>query len=400
MAENFPDVGFMRLDVSGSYANRAIAKEKVLTHAASRREGAQPVLKGELKFPCFTLHIPPCLQPVVQLTGATALQDLVRAIPGYYSEGYHPEGSGKGRKSQTPAAATRGSVPLGTPPPSSPGAGLGPVPAAAAAAGVPSPPGVKAAPGNKVSLVKRGAADLKPVLSDARAKGEPVVVLWSDGGAGCAASRATARALAATGVPCLLADTSVSAANTTLASTMGISQFPTWDLYRSMKVAKRVVGADISRIRAALDAPAEPAAALPTALPTPAAAATAPAPAPSAGAKGDSLGQVQDPAASTAAVAVVDEGPYALPTGKFGKAGAVRVMPGGRTGHFWPKMPCLRCGCPWWLGEDWDARCARCGWDCEKDGYDDDSQPLPQFRARWESFRATIQGGRTPTWKK
>lgn len=27
----------------------------------------------------------------------------------------------------------------------------------------------------------------------------------------------------------------------------------------------------------------------------------------------------------------------------------------------WPRMPCLRCGCPWWLGEDWDARCARCG---------------------------------------
>lgn len=25
------------------------------------------------------------------------------------------------------------------------------------------------------------------------------------------------------------------------------------------------------------------------------------------------------------------------------------------TGHFWPKMPCLECGSPWWLGDSWDA---------------------------------------------
>ena len=27
-------------------------------------------------------------------------------------------------------------------------------------------------------------------------------------------------------------------------------------------------------------------------------------------------------------------------------------------GIYWPRMPCLQCGCPWWLGEDWDARLA------------------------------------------
>ena len=31
------------------------------------------------------------------------------------------------------------------------------------------------------------------------------------------------------------------------------------------------------------------------------------------------------------------------------------------TGHFYPKMPCLECGSPWWLGDDWDAECANCG---------------------------------------
>ena len=39
------------------------------------------------------------------------------------------------------------------------------------------------------------------------------------------------------------------------------------------------------------------------------------------------------------------------------KAGAKAHLPGGLA-VFWPRMPCLRCGCPWWLGEDWDARLA------------------------------------------
>jgi len=63
-------------------------------------------------------------------------------------------------------------------------------------------------------------------------------------------------------------------------------------------------------------------------------------------------------------------------------------------------MPCLRCGCAWWLGEDWNARCARCGWDCEADGYDDDCQPLPKFRAKYDAFCAHIKAGRAPRWSK
>jgi hypothetical protein len=63
---------------------------------------------------------------------------------------------------------------------------------------------------------------------------------------------------------------------------------------------------------------------------------------------------------------------------------------------FWPRMPCLSCGCPWWLGEDWDAACARCGWSCEDDGYDDDSDPLPQYKTRYEEIVAELKQGRTP----
>ena len=61
-----------------------------------------------------------------------------------------------------------------------------------------------------------------------------------------------------------------------------------------------------------------------------------------------------------------------------------------------PKMPCLRCGCPWYSGEDWDALCMRCGWDCQVSGYNDESQPLPPYRAQWQEFTEAIRDGRTP----
>jgi len=47
------------------------------------------------------------------------------------------------------------------------------------------------------------------------------------------------------------------------------------------------------------------------------------------------------------------------PMGKLAKPGATRMFPGKGRGVFWPRMPCLRCGCPWWQGEDWDAKCMR-----------------------------------------
>ena len=37
-------------------------------------------------------------------------------------------------------------------------------------------------------------------------------------------------------------------------------------------------------------------------------------------------------------------------------AEAKKRLPGAGVCTFWPRMPCLRCGCPWWSGEDWDAR--------------------------------------------
>ena len=41
----------------------------------------------------------------------------------------------------------------------------------------------------------------------------------------------------------------------------------------------------------------------------------------------------------------------------------------------------------------------RCGWDCATGGYDDDSQPMPEHRAKWEEFVAQIRAGRTPAYE-
>lgn len=73
----------------------------------------------------------------------------------------------------------------------------------------------------------------------------------------------------------------------------------------------------------------------------------------------------------------------------------------------WSAHPCTRrspsrcgcrCGCPWWNSDEWDAKCIRCGWDCESTGYDDDSQPLPKYKKKWEGFVAQINAGKTPAW--
>jgi hypothetical protein len=100
------------------------------------------------------------------------------------------------------------------------------------------------------------------------------------------------------------------------------------------------------------------------------------------------------PAASQAGKSAFD------PPSNVNKAGAIRTFGRKGEGSFWPRMPCLRCGCPWWIGEDWDACCARCGWTCESDGYDDDSQPLKtgDWRQRHERFTECIRKGRTARW--
>lgn len=88
------------------------------------------------------------------------------------------------------------------------------------------------------------------------------------------------------------------------------------------------------------------------------------------------------------------------PEGSARRPGTSKVFSGKGEAVYWPRMPCLRCGCPWWLGEDWDALCVRCGWCCESEGYDDDSKPLRTggWLERYEEFTTCLKQGYTAPW--
>ncbi|PRW34073.1 cobalamin synthesis P47K [Chlorella sorokiniana] len=356
LAAAHPAAAFFTLDVEGSAANTAFALEKVMRKPESRRAGAKPVLKSGDKFPCITLHYLPSLQPVQTLAGSGAIEALQAAL--------------REHAVAAPAATAA---------------------AAAAAVAAPGP----AAAGRLVAL-KKGAAEYKEALTAARDAGAPVVVVWTrgDSGSDAAALRAAAaQAAAATpGLVVVDADAGASPANQVLAGALKVS-CPEVHVYRDMKLASKLAGAQAS--------PAAVTALLAGLTPSSngnsssssaavAAASAAPPPAASAAAAGS-------PAPAWAGISA-GSGVFDPPGGKFAKPGATKRFPDGRMGYFYPKMPCLRCGCPWWSSEEWDARCLRCAWDCESQGYDNDSQPLAKHRPKWEAFTAAIREGRTPVW--
>lgn len=81
MAAERPDVPFMLLDVEASAANCALAMEKTMTKPTSQRRGAKPILRNEAKFPAFSLHLAPSMQPLQLFTGpSVALKQLAAAL--------------------------------------------------------------------------------------------------------------------------------------------------------------------------------------------------------------------------------------------------------------------------------------------------------------------------------
>lgn len=448
MARRYPDMAFLRLDVTDGSANTAFALEKVLTAPEARRRGARPMLRGGARWPCFTLH-DYALQPVAQLTGAGAVKDLEAAVRersagpveltaaqdaelerrqrAHWAAGDLPDDAGKdtdtaaGSKTATPAQQQQ------------------------------------QLPRVDVRRLSEGATDLKALLADARAAGTTALVLWTEsraaaaaanegsriaaaagrtsgvgspeaagssagaGGSGTAADSNTSASLpaesaagaagkggggapavdvlallgvaaAALGEPTVTAghiDIATSKANRVLAGALKVTKLPMCHMYRDMALVCKTSAAEPDELAAAL------------AKLRVNAGAGAAADASLAAGSGSASAAAGPPAAAAAAPAAQAPEPsiWDPPVGKFARSGAVRQFDKG-LGQLYPKMPCLRCGCPWWLGDGWDAACARCGWDCEKDGYDDDSQPLPRFRAKWEAFCAHIRAGHTPHWAK
>ncbi|GIM03944.1 hypothetical protein Vretimale_8602, partial [Volvox reticuliferus] len=517
LAVRHPQLVFVRLDVAASQANEALAVSgcRLMALPASRRSDARPTLKDGSKWPAFTLHRPPGLQHEAFFAGPTALaelrSELLRRQPDW--EGVPRTVPARGAVKSAAAEAdqvssvsisssrssavalvaaaavsttslgggdatllrrrTTDSIPAT---PAKPTVSVPVVTVPAAAVAPPSSSSISSVQQRqpqlqpRVSELRRGAADLKAHLQEARDAGCPLVVTWlgapppnypstpttsvpsaASGGSAAATTTlstpppAAARRAAVqhhsvppppscnqqdgatlellelseqdqaalrvdvaaackqygAAVRMLFADPGASAANRALAEALRVAAAPTLQVYADMKMARSLKGAAaVSKLAAALLEVAAP-------LPLPSAGAAAAAAAavaamtsqsvemsPSASSQGGPAGASEPPLLSQVQSSIYDP-----PSGKYGKPGARKQFgPRGR-GVFWPRMPCLRCGCPWWLGEDWDAECVRCGWDCEADGYDDDSNPLPAFKAKYDAFTAALREGRTPVWR-
>jgi hypothetical protein len=271
-------------------------------------------------------------------------------------------------------------------------------------------------------VLKRGAADLKRLLAQAAAAGCPLLLVWGTASAGDSAAEAdedgdsssidAASDAVSSGIGsmesvellanCLaggysssssssgsqalvsLADTAASKANQSLAAALHAVP-PVVQLYHNNQVVKaiRVTGltipgavAKVHKAVAALSQQQDQqqaqqqvkqVAAVPPGAANGVHAADGDSSSSSATA-GSSL-----PDAAAAADSATSSSIWDPPSGRAAKPGSKQKFPAAAvhgassnssskavTAVFWPRMPCLDCGCPWWLGEDWDATCARC----------------------------------------
>lgn len=320
-AVNTADVLFLTVNVEGSIPNSALAYEKVLEHSGSRRPEAKPVLKEGLKFPCFTVHAPPSLEPVAKFTDVQASAQLKELVD---TNSIAREDEGR---SVMPA------------------------------------------------VLEGGAAQFKELLSSARNAHAKAILVWH-GKDDDAPLLSHLSLLSSPRCLIMSARADVSKANSVLSEAFKVKELPTLQIFEDMKLVNKISG--LSQCMELLRG-----------LQT------------SASIVEKERGPMEKD--STTRDQMQGEhvsSEYDPPQGKFAKPGTLKRMSNGQLGHFFPKMPCLRCGCPWWSSEEWDARCLRCGWDCEQTGYDDESKPLPKFKTAWERFTAQIREGRTPPWSK
>jgi len=385
LAKCHPNVILARVAVESTYANRTLSNEKMMERPQVRRKDAKPVLKHGNRFPAFSVHHAPSLQPAELLTGETALATVAEMVATAAAEveedprSYESSntdalahGNGNSRKSRCVASI-------------------------------------------QVQELTTGAAQFKSLLLAAKEAGTACIVIWSasssSSGSGVRVSQerhhvlqnAAAKAALLGRAAIMVGDVAASNANAVLADALGVKVFPAIHIYRGMKLEKKIVGeiaTDIAVLEAAQSADIE----IPDADSAEGVgAATSSSSAAGAPAtksvtfhhlKGGNTTQNSKSTSKQGASSDFDP-----PLGKFARPGATKKMADGRTGVFFPKMPCLRCGCPWWSSDDWTAKCLRCSWDCENKGYDDDSKPLLAFLKKYETFTAAIREGKTVEWR-
>ena len=360
----------VHVDIGNHPPNWSFAMEKVMTKPESNRQGAKPVLKDGRKWPCFTVHKAPDLQPIETLAGAHAVNSigkLIASLPAWNGD----EGAKDieyVRRETGRSAARLASVASHR---------TGDVSDASEVT-------TTVIPGNIVSLedvdahfprVENGAISLREHLKAFSQSKKNLCILWEEDGLPLKLLKAlqTIVSKRPEADNLFLADVSIPA-NAALGKALGVKKPPTLLIFANMKLSKKVEGPD--RVVEALEQEFRTMA--PGVELTPA---------------GISQMARQKQQAVSGGGSLFDP-----PTGKQNRSGATKLTPDGKLVHFFPKMPCLRCGCPWWTSDDWDAKCCRCRWDCQQGGYDDDSKPLPQHKAVWQKFVDSIKGGVTPSY--
>eukprot|EP00798_Chlamydomonas_sp_ICE-L_P032715 gene32715-3600_t len=396
LAAKHPHMVFTRVEVEATMANEAFAKEKVMARSMAKRGTSKPVLKSGLKWPCYTVHRTPSTHPEQQHADVGAVADLQNALEEMEEE--FPRGLLKQLQQEQKKSSSTAS--------NNAGSKEGNSKAAKQEVVVDATPSSRAsAPsGPPIGHLKRGAADLKKVLVEAREKQMPLAVAWlSAADASNTELLATLKDAAEWAVklmdghaPALLiADIECSTANADLGKALNVEISPTFHVYMDMKIVKKFKGLPgLAKLKKLLSDWKQ-------------AAGNGPAgtQAQDGGSASQAVHQQSGAGVSTSGNAGGAEagGEHSTsiwdpPTGKYAKAGTTRVFPGKGVGVYLPRMPCLRCGCPFWEGEDWDACCIRCAWDCETGGYDNDSQPLPAYKAKYDDFVSVIKKGKTPHW--
>ncbi|KAL6761978.1 hypothetical protein V8C86DRAFT_744417 [Haematococcus lacustris] len=198
LAATWPHVLVCSLNVEASPENSALAWEKVLAKAVARRDSTRPCLRSGGKWPCFTLHAAPSLDPwMLQLTGPQAPAQLLEEVAQLVAEQFPPPSPSPSSvptplsaPSKAPEPACRPDKALGAAGPVvgklpasarrlAGGPAEGPGQQAEAVAGGGAEPGPKseAAAGHGVRSIKKGALDLKQALG-AGPPGGLLLVAW------------------------------------------------------------------------------------------------------------------------------------------------------------------------------------------------------------------------------
>lgn len=405
LADAFPSIPMMEVNVEDSYANRAFALEKTMTRGESARPDAKLVLKNSKRWPCFTIHRAPYLQPrEMELTGDCAVEELADMIQSERTLPENESSTWKAIASSVNHSACDENPLEETASPGQPA--------------VLQEEDKESMQLTQVSKFAGGPGEFKRVLKDSG--GKTVMVLWVDSSKQ-ASPNPMQDASGADGfdarsntdskgfklpvymnyleslsnrlvlerrndcVVLVLADIAAETSTLTLAKGLKISRCPTLDVYKSMKLVRRIhydgqssdkTLSEVTLFQLTLEV---------------------------LGIAHDKSQQnqmdgndIKNPSMSDASDA---QSEYDPPKGKYAKPGLVKKRANGEEAHFFPKMPCLRCGCPWWTSDEWHGKCIRCGWDCERTGYDDESRPLPAYRRTWEIFTKAIRDGKSPPWK-